>query len=144
MHIRKMRAEDVPQVAELEKETFSEPWSESALSSSMALPNYTFLVAEQEGEVLGYLGMYTAADEGNITNVAVFEKARRKGVAKALLTELLHAGREKKLYGIALEVREGNLPALYLYGEMGFVRAGVRKNFYSHPQENAVIMWYYY
>lgn len=144
MHIRKMSAGDIPQVAKLEQEAFAEPWSENALSDSMMLPNYTFLVAEENENILGYLGMYTVADEGNITNVAVFEEARRKGAAKALLAELLRMGREANLYGITLEVREGNMPALYLYEGIGFVRAGVRKNFYSHPQENAVIMWYYY
>ena len=80
--IRSMRAEDAAKVASLEAEIFSQPWSENAFLDSLCLPDTIFLVAEESGVIQGYIGMYLAADEGEITNVAVNPACRRRGIGK--------------------------------------------------------------
>ena len=80
--------------------------------------------------------------EGDITNVVVHPDYRKRGIAYKMLTELLYRGEEK--YGIeayTLEVRESNIEAIRLYERLGFVREGIRKDFYEKPEENALIMW---
>ena len=82
------------------------------------------------------------AGEGDISNVAVYEKYRKNGIAAALMAELLRLGAER--YGImafTLEVRSKNTPARRLYEKFGFESKGVRPNFYERPKDDAVIMW---
>ena len=99
-----------------------------------------FLVAEQDGRTAGYVGCQTVLDEGYITNVAVSPDFRRQGIARALIAELTAKAGENKLAFVTLEVRESNAPAIALYTGAGFVPVGKRKNFYSNPTENAVLM----
>lgn len=135
-----MSAQHIPALAELEKQCFADPWSEKALSEELTNPSAVFRVALLDGEVAGYVGMLHVLDEGDICNVAVFDRFRRRGVATALLQNLLTYGEEKKLSFITLEVRESNTGAQKFYETMGFVPIGVRKNFYDHPKEHAVLM----
>ena len=79
-------------------------------------------------------------DEGYITNVAVSPDFRRQGIARALIEALLAKARENGLAFVTLEVRESNAPAIALYTGAGFEPVGKRKNFYSNPTENAVLM----
>lgn len=126
-------------IAELEKACFSTPWSEKTLSE--AIQNGTkFFVAIKNGAVLGYIGLSVVLDEGYITNVAVFEKHRKKGVASAILNHLIKFSKENSLSFISLEVRESNRNAISLYSKFGFKSEGFRKNFYENPKENAIIM----
>ena len=125
--IRSMRAEDAAKVASLEAEIFSQPWSENAFWDSLCLPDTIFLVAEESGVIQGYIGMYLAADEGEITNVAVDPACRRRGIGEGLLTEIL-------------EVRVSNEGAIRLYEKQGFSSVGIRRGFYEFPREDARIM----
>lgn len=129
----------IKQIAKLEEICFSTPWTEDGITESFERGT-KFFVAEKDGKVLGYVGISAVLDEGYITNVAVFPEARQKGVASALLDFLFRFAKEKELIFISLEVRESNTPAISLYSKFGFKKEGVRKNFYSHPQENALIM----
>lgn len=97
-------------------------------------------MAEQDGRTAGYVGCQTVLDEGYITNVAVSPDFRRQGIARALIAELTAKAGENKLAFVTLEVRESNAPAIALYTGAGFVPVGKRKNFYSNPAENAVLM----
>lgn len=99
-----------------------------------------FLLAEREGEALGYLGMEYVLDEGGITNVAVFPVHRRQGIADALLNELLRRAKGLGLATVTLEVRETNAPAIALYQKHDFVPVGRRKNYYTSPTEDAILM----
>lgn len=135
-----MAAEHISALAELEKECFADPWSEKALSEELTNPSAVFRVALLDGEVAGYVGMLHVLDEGDICNVAVFDRFRRRGVATALIQALLAYAEEQNLSFITLEVRESNTGAQKFYGTMGFVAIGVRKNFYDHPKEHAVLM----
>ena len=97
-------------------------------------------MAEQDGRTAGYVGCQTVLDEGYITNVAVSPDFRRQGIARALIAELTAKAGENKLAFVTLEVRESNAPAIALYTGAGFTPVGKRKNFYSNPTENAVLM----
>ncbi|MCR5736419.1 MAG: ribosomal protein S18-alanine N-acetyltransferase [Eubacterium sp.] len=138
---RIMEKEDIPQVARIEKACFSMPWSEKSFSDSLDQGDTLFLVAEEEGKICGYVGMYISFEVGSITNVAVASDCRRMGIGKGLITQLVADSRQRGVESITLEVRESNLPAIKLYESQGFVSEGIRKNFYQKPTENAMIMW---
>ena len=138
MNITEMQEKHLPALAELEKQCFHVPWSEKMLREELG--GGIFLVAEQDGEVQGYVGCQTVLDEGYITNVAVSPDFRRRGAARRLIAELIARAKEKGLAFVTLEVRESNAPAIALYTGAGFAPVGKRKNFYSNPTENAVLM----
>lgn len=139
--IRLMCEKDLEQVTAIEKKIFSIPWSEKAFADSLASNNTLYLVAESENRIVGYCGMYISFEEGNITNVAVAPLFRRKKIARHMLEEILTRAKEKNVSDVILEVRETNVPAISLYEQLGFKEAGIRKNFYERPVENALIMW---
>lgn len=142
MNIRNMQAKDVDEVTKLEASCFSMPWKRHDFEEILTNPNRIYLVATEGEELLGGCMLTEIAGEGDISNVAVYENYRRKGIAKALLTELLRIGiTEREIHDFTLEVREHNQAARRLYEELGFVSEGVRPNFYDKPKENAVIMW---
>lgn len=139
--IRLMTKTDLEQVAGIEREIFSMPWSEKAFADSLQSENTLYTVAEIDGNVAGYCGMYIAFEEGNISNVAVAPEYRRQKIAANMLKNILKLAKEKGVTDVVLEVRETNTGAIRLYEQIGFEEAGVRKNFYDKPKENALIMW---
>ena len=135
--IRKAVQSDLAAMCEIERECIADPWSLAAFESSFAADGAVFLAAEAEnGEVCGFITANAVLDEINIYNVAVREGFRRLGIASALLAKL----EEEKPRVINLEVRESNASAIALYEKCGFEQVGKRKNFYSKPTENAVLM----
>lgn len=134
----------IPQIAALERECFSTPWSEAMLTEVLFDAQASFIVAESEdGGVLGYAGLQVVLDEGYIDNIAVDPNARRHGVADELLDVFCRFG-EANLAFLTLEVREFNAPAIALYRKHGFEEAGRRKGYYTKPTEDAVIMTRYF
>ena len=140
MTIREMSASDIDGVAALEAEIFSMPWSARVFADTLHREDVLFLVACEGENLLGYVGVYCTADEGEITNVAVAQSARRRGVGRALIGELIRALADRKIFRIVLEVRASNEPALHLYEQEGFAVVGTRKNFYEKPTEDAYVM----
>ena len=138
MNIVVMQERHLAALAEIERACFHAPWSETMLREELG--KGIFLVAEQDGRTAGYVGCQTVLDEGYITNVAVSPNFRRQGIAKALITELIEQAKAKRLAFVTLEVRESNAAARALYAGAGFQPVGIRKNFYSNPTENAVLM----
>ena len=129
------------QVAEIEKLCFSDPWSRRMLSEHLENECAATLVAQgSDGTILGYAGLLVVLDEGYITNVAVRPDYRRQGVAGELLNVFRRFAEGSKLAFLTLEVRESNAPARALYEKNGYKEVGVRKNYYDHPKENAIIM----
>lgn len=128
-------------MSKIEAETFSIPWSQQSFLETIERSDTIYLVAEQNGEILGYCGLWQSFEEGEIPNVAVSAKARNQGIGRKLLEELFRYGKESGIEAFTLEVRESNRPALHLYESLGFESVGVRKDFYDKPKENAVIMW---
>ena len=127
------------EIAALEALSFSEPWSENALTLFLSGDAVAFAAVEGE-RVLGYIGMLLAPDEGQILNLAVLPEARRNGIAKALVARLLEEATARELASLSLEVRVSNAPAIRLYESCGFSIAGIRKGFYRRPIEDALVM----
>ena len=140
MNIVPMAEKHISGIALLEKECFSEPWSEEGLSSELTNSQARFFVCEEEGEVLGYMGMHIVLDECYIANVAVYPHHRRKGIGEALVKYCTDLAEKENCCFITLEVRKSNLGAIALYEKNGFLTVGERKDFYSHPKENGLIM----
>lgn len=138
-----MQAEHIADIAELEKDCFSSPWSEAALTEELSNPDSHFLVAEC-GEVAGYIGVQEICGEAYITNIAVFESHRKKGIGKALLKAAADGAKERNCEFITLEVRVSNTPAISLYEYEGFEKVGIRKNFYASPTEDGAIYTKYF
>jgi len=138
--IRDARRDDLARIEELERQCFSVPWTLAQLESQLPDEMHVFLAAEEDGKVLGYVGMMTVLDEGYISNVAVAPEARRCGIGKKLIEELLHRAEKRELSFVTLEVREHNEPAIGLYAAQGFAPVGLRKNYYDAPKENALLM----
>lgn len=140
MNITRMNEAHVAQVAALEKLCFSDPWSETSVASELDNPLSLWLIAEEEGTVLGYVGSQTVLDETDMMNIAVRPECRRRGIAAALIGELVNQLRAHGSHVLRLEVRESNVPAIALYESMGFTQLGLRKNYYRNPKENALIL----
>ena len=139
MIIRKMTFEDVKTVAQIEKECFSLPWSEASFEDSLAREDTVFLVCEDQ-IVVGYIGMYLSFEEGEITNVAVTPSYRQRGCGNLLIQAIKEEAKARAAESVILEVRVSNVPAISLYKKHGFEEIGIRKNFYEHPSEDAIIM----
>lgn len=140
MMIEPFEKKHLAEVAEIERLSFHDAWSEDALLKSIMSPLSHFYVCTEDEKVVGYMGMYAVAGEGSVTNVAVHPDSRGKGYGRALVENAIAVGERLGLEYITLEVRESNLTAQKLYEKCGFQKVGVRKNFYSFPKEHAVIM----
>lgn len=141
MILRPMQQDDIVQVAKLEAEIFSEPWSEESFRQAATCPENIYLVVKIDNQICAYCGLWGVAGEGQITNVAVRSEYRRRGIAKKMLKELIQEGIQRGLYAFTLEVRVGNVGARKLYHLLGFEEAGIRKQFYRKPKEDAMILW---
>ena len=133
----RMNESHVAAVAELERLNFSTPWDEASVRSELTNKLALWLVALDDGEVVGYVGSQTVLQEADMMNVAVADSHRRRGIARALVEELI---RQLDAYQLTLEVRESNVAAISLYESMGFHQVGLRKNYYQKPKENALIL----
>jgi ribosomal-protein-alanine N-acetyltransferase len=130
---------DAEEIAFIEKECFSDPWSVNSILDSMK-GNNIFLGIRDKGTLIGYLSLYESLDEGYINNIAVLKDKRRRGIGKALLKEITDYAVLKGLAFISLEVRVSNTPAINLYSSFGFKEEGRRKNYYKNPTEDAIIL----
>ncbi len=139
-----MTSAHIDGVCKIEEACFAHPWSRQSVESELANENSVFIVAVEGEKVIGYIGMSVVIDEGYIFNVAVNADFRRKGVGTALIYELVTYGKKNNLCFITLEVRESNQAAISLYSDFGFIKVGERKNYYSDPAENAILMTKYF
>ena len=137
IEIVRMNEGHVAAVAELERQNFSEPWPEIAVRSELTNPLSLWLVALDGETVVGYVGSQTVLQEADMMNIAVADSHRRRGIARALVEELI---RQLDAYQLSLEVRASNAPAIALYENLGFVQVGLRKNYYRKPKEDALIL----
>jgi ribosomal-protein-alanine N-acetyltransferase len=116
-----------------------EAWTEIGITDT-ANRNGTYFVAVKNGEYIGHGGFTTVLDECYITNIAVSPKHRREGVGTAILLKMIDDCKQKNAAFLTLEVRDSNKAAISLYEKYGFEVSGRRKNFYSDPKEDAIIM----
>jgi len=140
--IRAMGPEDVPTVARIEKESFTLPWSAEAFRTELAHNRFArYSVLEQDGQIIGYCGMWVIADEAHVTNIAVREPFRGRGLGERLMRRLMEEARSLGARRMTLEVRVSNTRAQRLYRKLGFVSCGVRPGYYTDNMEDALIMW---
>lgn len=131
---------DIKEIAMLDKECFSVPWSEDSFMADVKNPLAYYVLARIDGELCGYCGIYKVLDEGQITNIAVKEKFRRRGIAAKILEKIIEYAKVNEIKSISLEVRQSNIAAITLYQKYGFLPIGLRKNYYHSPTENAMLM----
>jgi [ribosomal protein S18]-alanine N-acetyltransferase len=140
--IRIMTLSDVDQVVQIETICFPTPWSREAFVNEVKNNQFaTYFVAENQGQVIGYIGCWIIIDEANITNVAVLPEYRGQKIGEALLRTAMELARLKKATKMSLEVRVSNMVAQNLYSKLGFKRGGIRKNYYTDNSEDAYVMW---
>ena len=140
--VRPMTIADVDGVMAVEKDSFATPWSRSAFEEELAQNRLArYLVAEENGQVVGYAGMWLVINEAHVTNVAVSGTSRGAGIGRLLMETLMGLARENGMGSMTLEVRVSNAVARHLYETLGFAEAGIRKNYYSETKEDALILW---
>ena len=139
--IRRMKPEDVDEVAAIEQATFARPWSRESFRQEMERNKAArYLVAVRDGRIIGYAGAWIILDESHITNIAVAEAERGKGVGRRLTEALLQYISNLGAAYATLEVRVSNERAQHLYKSLGFVSVGKRKRYYEDNGEDAYLM----
>lgn len=139
---RKMTLADVPAVHDIEVATFPTPWTLDSFYYEMNENSYAhYLVAEEDGELVGFCGLWNVIDAAQITNVAVVERMRGHGIGEKLMREAMHIAKEVGMDVMSLEVRVTNTVAQNLYRKLGFQDGGLRKRYYADNGEDALVMW---
>ncbi len=142
VRISPMRRRHLRGVVRIEQAVNPRPWSLNLFLSELRYTeSRAYLVARVGASIVGYAGLMLVAGDGHITNVGVDPGHRRQGIATRLLLELCRRALEEGAEALTLEVRVSNTAAQGLYRRFGFVPAGVRKNYYSDANEDALIMW---
>lgn len=140
MEYRRMTEKDAKLIAEQEKLIFSDGWSARSILETLRQPRALGILAEKEGDISGYLLFYFVLNEGEIVRIATVPHMRHQGVARGLVAELEKLCAQKEISRILLEVRESNEAARNFYTKCGFSEDGVRRGYYEHPKEDAVLM----
>ena len=140
-HIRRMTVEDVPAVAELDRISFSLPWTERSFHFEVSSnPASRCWVAEQGGQIIGVVVAWLLLDEVHIATIATHPESRRQGIAQALLAHILKLGAKDGALSSFLEVRASNLAAQAMYHKFGYEETGRRLRYYKDNGEDAILM----
>jgi ribosomal-protein-alanine N-acetyltransferase len=137
MEIKELSTKYVKAVAEIERACFSNPWGETVLADELKNDCSHIYVAVEDGRAVGYAMLYVVCGEADIVRVAVLPEYRRRGIAEKLLLKSFEINETDAVF---LDVRESNAAAINLYKSLGFKDTGVRKDYYSNPTENAILM----
>jgi ribosomal-protein-alanine N-acetyltransferase len=139
---RFMREEDIDQVLEIEHESFTTPWSREAFYNELNINKFAvYIVLEVDKKVVGYCGVWVVIDEAHVTNIAILPEYRGRKLGEALMQNLFDVARTMGAKSMTLEVRVTNYIAQSLYRKFGFQKGGLRKNYYTDNQEDALVMW---
>ncbi len=139
MLIRNWESKDNQAVTNLEQICFAFPWNYEMVCETQSQSSFLGLVAESNGDVVGYVGAIYCFNQADIALVAVDPKLRRQGIAQLLINQLIEGLLVKNVNELFLEVRVSNTPARSLYNKMGFEEVGVRKKYYEDT-EDAIVM----
>ena len=140
MLIRFATPDDIPALHALEAACFPDPWSERFLRATLSEKNTIMLVAETDGQVAGYLNASTLLDESELNRICLLPQYRRQGLAQGLMARYEESCKERNVTTLFLEVRKSNAPARALYEKTGYLVIGERANYYTNPEEPAVLM----
>lgn len=139
---RYMREEDIDQVLAVEHVSFTSPWSREAFYNELHNNKFAvYIVLEDDHKIIGYCGAWIVIDEAHVTNVAILPEYRGRKLGETMMKKLMSVAREMGAKSMTLEVRVSNHVAQSLYRKLGFQNGGIRKNYYSDNQENALVMW---
>lgn len=142
MQFDQMRQEHLEDVLQIEEECFPTAWSLNAFLYEITYNNLAhYIVALENGEIVGYAGMWVILEDAHITNIAVSPCYRRQNCGKNIMLEMMRRASLLGASRMTLEVRVSNKPARRLYSRLGFIERGRRKKYYSDNNEDAVIMW---
>ena len=137
MEIKEFSTEYVKAVAKIESACFSNPWSETVLEGELKNDCSHIYVSVEDSRAVGYAMLYVVCGEADIVRVAVLPEYRRQGIAEKLLLKSFEINETDAVF---LDVRESNAAAINLYKSLGFEDTGIRKDYYSNPTENAILM----
>ncbi len=140
IRVRRMRAEDLPSVITIEATAYTVPWSEATFRGLLQRADADLVVAELDGALVGYACSWFVVDQGELGNVAVAEGWRNHGVGTRLIESVIERALERGAREVFLEVRPSNISAQRLYGRFGFREVARRRNYYTDPPEDAVVM----
>jgi ribosomal-protein-alanine N-acetyltransferase len=139
--IERMQPKHLPEVLRIEQASYPDPWSQAAFMREIETTGITVaIVAQRAGVVLGYVVAWFIVDEAHIGNVTVAPEYRRQGTGRLMMEWLLRYAVERGCTFSTLEVRASNRGAQRLYESLGFRSAALRKAYYSHPPEDAIVM----
>lgn len=135
---------DLDAVAALEARCFSNPWTREMLAAELERSSVArvFLLRQRDGSVAAFCSCWIVLDELHVNTIAVDEPHRRAGLGRSLMEEVMAEAARLGATRATLEVRESNTPARRLYERLGFSVVGVRRNYYTHPVEDALILWH--
>jgi ribosomal-protein-alanine N-acetyltransferase len=136
-----MAPADVARVAEIEAAAFTSPWKADTFHTLLERPGAELWVLDEPGDgVVAYAVVWCILDQGELANIAVAEAFRRRGYGAYLLSRVVEVARERGVESLYLEVRVSNAGAADLYRAFGFKEIGVRRDYYDHPREDALLM----
>ncbi|QXE03322.1 ribosomal protein S18-alanine N-acetyltransferase [Terribacillus sp. DMT04] len=137
-----MQLADIPAAYTIETASFATPWTIDIFEREITENTFaSYFVIEKEGVIAGYCGMWLVIDEAQITNIAILPSYRGKKLGEKLFAHVMEQAILAGAYRLSLEVRVSNLPAQHLYRKFGLVPGGIRKNYYTDNQEDAIVMW---
>ncbi|WHY00973.1 ribosomal protein S18-alanine N-acetyltransferase [Neobacillus sp. DY30] len=139
---RYMKEEDIDQILEVEHASFATPWSRDAFYNEIYNNKFAvYIVLEEDEKIIGYVGAWVVIDEAHVTNLAILPSYRGKKLGEALLRKMMTVAKDMGARSMTLEVRVTNNVAQSLYRKLGFQNGGIRKNYYTDNQEDALVMW---
>jgi len=134
---------DIDDILRIETISFTNPWTREMYLSELEHRDVAFFYIARDavGEAVGFCSCWLVLDEIHINNLAVLPEHRRSGIASTLIDHVLKEGSARGARRATLEVRRSNAPALKLYEKFGFAVTGVRRGYYTKPDEDALILW---
>lgn len=142
-YLRRMNRADLGFVMDIEKKSFSNPWHLSSFEGEIQNYDISFpyvVIHPGTGKLVGYIVFWQIGSEVQISNFAVHPDFRRMGIGSSVLRRILDIIKKRGAQVVILEVRESNNSARFLYKKFGFKEAGIRKDYYTRPVEDAVVM----
>lgn len=142
MNVRRMEKSDIPSVLKVEASSFSAPWPPDIFYHELTdNPYAVYFVMERGKRIIGYCGLWIVIDDAQITNIAIAPKWRGKKYGQKLFEYVMEYARLQGASRLSLEVRASNFTAQKMYKKFGLKPGGIRKQYYSDNQEDALVMW---
>lgn len=142
IEIRQMVEEDIADVLEVDEQIFTASWTEGIFKHEILDNQYAhYFVVEADGEIIGYAGLWIVEDDAQVTNIGLLKKYRGYKIGEKLFGFALQYAMNEGVTRLSLEVRVSNIAAQKMYEKFGLVRGGIRKNYYTDNNEDAIVMW---